>query len=366
MRKRSLRDLDLRGKRVLLRAEFNVALKAGRVSDDARIRGALPTIQYLLEQDAAVVACSHLGRPKGQVRDDLRLAPVATALAQALQRPVAMAPDCAGPAVQQQARALRGGQILLLENLRFHPGEEANDPAFARALAALAEVYVNDAFGVAHRAHASTEGIAHHLPAAAGLLMQREVDGLADVFVDGRKVAVVSGGAKVSGKLGLLHTLVARAAVLCIGGAMANTFLLASGRDVGASLAEPGMTGEARAVEAEAAAHGCQLVLPVDAVIALGPDQRPRARPLLFDEEPLPSDGSILDVGPRTVENFEVALASADTVIWNGPLGLFEREAFAGGTRALAQILARLDARTIVAGGETLGRGPTAPAWPIA
>ncbi len=353
-RKRSLRDLDLRGKRVLLRADFNVPLQAGRVTDDARIRGALPTIQYLLEQEAAIVACSHLGRPKGHVHDDLRLAPVATALAQALQRPVAMAPDCVGPAVQQQARALRGGQVLLLENLRFHPEEEANDPVFARALAGLAEVYVNDAFGAAHRAHASTEGVALHLPAAAGLLMQRELDSLANVLMDGGRVAVVSGGAKVSGKLGLLHTLVERAAVLCIGGAMANTFLLASGHDVGASLAEPGMTGETRAIEAEAAAHGCQIVLPVDAVIAQDPDQRARARPLLFDEEPVPPDWRILDVGPRTVENFEVALASADTVIWNGPLGLFEREAFAGGTRTLAQMLARLDARTIVAGGETL------------
>ena len=358
IRKRSVRDLDLAGKRVLLRADFNVPLVQTRqgpqVADDARIRGALPTIQYLREQGAAVIVCSHLGRPKGQVREELRLAPIATVLGRLIGAPVQAADDCVGPSVRAAAKALNPGQVLLLENLRFHPEEETNHPAFAKRLAALADFYVNDAFGAAHRAHASVEAVAHQLPAAAGLLLEAEIARLANVFAHSTSVAVVSGGAKVSDKLGLLHSVVASAQVLCIGGAMANTFLLANGTDIGPSLAEPDMVDEARTIQAEAEAAGCRIVLPADAVIAQGPDQPPRARPFIFAEEELPSGWRILDVGPRTIESFGEALASSRTVIWNGPMGLFEREAFAGGTRALALLLAKLDAEVIVAGGETL------------
>ena len=363
IRKRSVRELDVAGKTVLLRADFNVPLEgpAGnrRVADDSRIRGALPTIQYLREQGAGIVVCSHLGRPKGEVRDDLRLAPVGEALAGLLGQPVQTATDCVGPAVEALVHALQPGDVLLLENLRFHPAEEANDAGFAKRLASLADCYVNDAFGAAHRAHASVEAVAHELPAAAGLLLEREIERLANVFradpgAEGGTVAVVSGGAKVSDKLGLLHSLVERASVLCIGGAMANTFLLANGTDIGPSLAEPDMVDEARTIQAEAEHHGCRLLLPVDAIIAQAPDQPPRARPFIFAEETLPAGWRILDVGPRTIETFGAALHGVDTVIWNGPVGLFEREPFAGGTRALAQILAALPADVIVAGGETL------------
>ena len=365
--KRSLRDLDVGGKTVLLRADFNVPLNGPingprggwRVADDSRIRAALPTIQHLFENGAAVIVCSHLGRPQGRMRKDLRLVPVAETLTGFLGRPVQTASDCVGRRVESLARKLQPGRLLLLENLRFHAEEEANDAAFARRLAKLADCYVNDAFGTAHRAHASVEAVAHQLPAAAGLLLEREIERLTNVFGDNSKagsgiVAVVSGGAKVSDKLGLLHSLVERAGVLCIGGAMANTFLLANGTAIGRSLAEPTMVEEARAIQAEADQHHCRLLLPLDAVIAQGPDQPPRARPLTFEEEPLPTGWSILDVGPRTIESFSAALADAGTIIWNGPLGLFEREAFAGGTRALARILADHSAETIVAGGETL------------
>jgi len=358
IRKRSVRDLDLAGKRVLLRADFNVPLIAHidgpRVADDARIRGAVPTIQYLRAHGAAVIVCSHLGRPQGQIRDDLRLAPVAPVLAALIGAGVGTADDCIGSDVRAAAKALKPGQVLLLENLRFHPQEEANNAAFAKRLAKLADLYVNDAFGAAHRAHASVEAVAHQLPSAAGLLLEAEILRLANVFSESESVAVVSGGAKVSDKLGLLHSVVARARVLCIGGAMANTFLLANGIDIGPSLAEPDMVEEARAIQAEAEASGCRLILPVDAVIAQGPDQPPQARPFLLQEEKLPAGWRILDIGPRTIESFAEALRGIQTIVWNGPMGLFEREAFAGGTRALALLLAKLDADVIVAGGETL------------
>ena len=358
MRKRSLRDLDVAGKRVLLRADFNVPLAQDgdgrRVADDSRIRGAVPTIEYLREHGAAVIVCSHLGRPRGVVRDELRLAPVAGCAGRPDRRARAHRGRLRGPGRGGRRRGARPGDVLLLENLRFHPEEEANDAGFASRLAALADLYVDDAFGAAHRAHASVDAVARLLPSAAGLLLEAEIERLADVFAGAGAVALVSGGAKVSDKLGLLHSVVARADVLCIGGAMANTFLLANGTDVAASLAEPDMADEARAIQAEAERRGCRLLLPVDAVIAQGPDQPPRARPLQLAEETLPPRWRILDIGPRSIEQFGAALREVGTVIWNGPMGLFEREAFAGGTRALARLLAGLEADVIVAGGETL------------
>ena len=359
MKKKTVRDLDVRGRRVLVRADLNVPLRAGAVADDSRIRATLPTLQFLLENEATVVACSHLGRPQGRVRAELRLRPVAERLQELLRRPVRMASDSVGPDVKAAVKALEPGEVLLLENLRFHSGEEGNERRFARLLAQPVELYVNDAFGAAHRAHASTEAIAHLLPAAAGLLMEREIENLANVFpANGRRrgqtVTVVSGGAKVSDKLGLLRALVQKANSLCIGSAMANTFLLAQGMAVGASLAEPSLVDEARALLSAAERAGCEVLLPVDGVIARGPEQPPRARPLVFAEESVPEGWQIFDVGPRTIERFRGALESADVVVWNGPLGLFEREAFAGGTRWLARALAGLEGKTIVCGGETL------------
>ena len=354
-RKRSIRDLDLSGQRVLLRADLNVPLNDGAVADDSRIRAVAPTIEMLLEQGAAVVVCSHLGRPGGSVHEALRLGPVAERLAACLRHPVRMAPDGLGRPVQNLAGALQPGEVLMLENLRFHRGEEANAARFAARLARLADVYVNDAFGTAHRAHASTEGVAHLLPSAAGLLLQRELEQLSGaVGVRGQKSGVVSGGAKVSDKLPLLSALAASAQCLCIGGAMANTFLLAQGVAVGASLAEPEILEAARDVLASAQRSGCAVYLPVDGVIARGPTQPPRARPVVLANEPIPDGWMLLDVGPRTVETFKDALAGMDVVVWNGPLGLFEHEAFAGATRALARALADASARTIVCGGETV------------
>ena len=351
---RSVRELDVRGKRVLLRVDFNVPLRDGAIADDSRIRAAIPTIEYLREQGAAVIACSHLGRPRGRREEALRLRPVAARLGELIGTAVETAPDCVGPMVEAQARALAPGQVLLLENLRFHPGEEANDAGFARGLAAAAEVFVNDAFGAAHRAHASTEGVARLLPAAAGLLLAREVEALSSVLQPEAGVrAMISGGAKISDKIGLLRNLVQQVDILCLGGAMAHTFLLAGGVGVGSSLVERDRVDEARAIAAAAEVAKCRLMLPVDGVIAQSADAPPRARPVTFAEEPVVEGWSIFDIGPQTVEQFGAALREAAVVVWNGPLGLFERPAYSGGTRAVAELVAALPARTVVCGGET-------------
>ena len=354
MAKRTVRDLQLREKRVLVRVDFNVPLKDGAVADDTRIRAVLPTLQYLIDEGAAVVVCSHLGRPKGEVREELRLTPVAARLSELLGRGVAMAEDSVGAVVEERARKLKPSELLLLENLRFHAAEEANDRAFAQQLARLADCFVNDAFGAAHRAHASTEGVAHLLDSAAGLLMAEELERLGSLFdADAGRRAVLSGGAKISDKLALLRHLIERVDILCVGGAMAHTFLLARGLPVGDSLVEPDLVGEARAILEAAARRGCVLELPVDGVIAESPEVAPRARPLTFAEEQVQAGWQILDIGPATVERFSAALRPADVIVWNGPLGLFERPAFAGGTMALARVLADLPATTIVCGGET-------------
>ena len=354
MVKRTIRDLPFQGKRVLLRADFNVPLQDGTVADDTRIRAALPTIQYLLDEGAAVVICTHLGRPHGSVREELRLAPVAARLSELLSLKVAVAEDSVGASVEKRVRQLRPGGLLLLENLRFHPEEEANTPEFARQLAAFADFFVNDAFGAAHRAHASTEGVARYLDSAAGLLMAKELERLGSVFSAevGTRAALI-GGAKISDKLVLLGRLIERVDILCIGGAMAHTFLLARGMALGSSLVEPALVGEARTILETAARRGCLLELPVDGVIAQGSDLTPRARPLTFAEETVEPGWQILDLGPATVERFREALRPADVIVWNGPLGLFEQRAFAGGTRTLACALAELPATTIVCGGET-------------
>ena len=354
MKKRSVRDLEVQGKRVLLRVDFNVPMSGAQVADDTRIAAALPTIRYLLDQGASVVCCTHLGRPRGERDAVYDVTPAAARLARLLRRDVQMAPDCVGPIAVEMARNLRPGQVLVLQNLRFHAGEEENDRFFAEQLASLADCYVNDAFGAAHRAHASTDRVAGLLPSAAGLLLEREIKALSPI-AEGKsgKLAVITGGAKVSDKLALLERLTEMADVLAIGGAMANTFLLARGVPTGVSLLEPQMVDAANEILAMAPRRDCRLLLPGDCVIARGPDQPPRARPLIFSEEDVPEDWQILDVGPQSVEAFRAAVAECETVVWNGPLGLFEREAFSGGTRAIAEALSRLEAKTIICGGET-------------
>ena len=354
MRKRSVRDLELRGKRVLLRLDLNVPLDGGRVLDDTRIAAAIPTVRYLLERGAAVICCSHLGRPAGERDAEYDLTPAAVRLARLLQQNVQMAPDCIGEITTEMAAVLQPGEVMVLQNLRFHAEEEANDPAFAAQLASLADCYVNDAFGAAHRAHASTHAIAECLPSAAGLLLERELEVLAPIAAGkAGKLAVITGGAKVSDKLGLLEAVIQKAKVLCIGGAMANTFLHASGEPLAGSMLEADMAEQALEIMAGADKAKCRLLLPTDAVIAGGADQPPRARPLVFAEEDVPTDWQVLDVGPQTVEAFGKAVAECDTIVWNGPLGMFEREAFSGGTQAMAEAIAPLEAKTIVCGGET-------------
>jgi phosphoglycerate kinase len=353
MRKQTVRDIDVEGRRVLVRVDFNVPIdENGTILDDLRIRAALPTIRYLRERSAKVILCSHLGRPKGKVNESLRLLPVAGRLSELLEVTVAMAPDCVGPEVERAVDSLEGGDVLLLENLRFHPEEEANDPEFVRRLASLADVYVNDAFGTAHRAHASTEGVARLLPAVAGLLMEKEIDYLSRVVSQPeRPVGAIIGGAKISDKMAVLRNLLAKADVLVIGGGMANTFLKANGLSVGDSLVEDDQLDAARAVMAEAAERGVRLLLPVDVVVADAFAADARARTEVPDR--VPDGWRIMDVGPRSTAAYGEALQPCRTVVWNGPLGVAEFPQFARGSESLARILSGLSAVTIVGGGET-------------
>ncbi len=339
MDKKTVRDVDVRGKRVFLRADLNVPLDDGRITDDTRIRASLPTIVYLLERGASVILASHLGRPKGKVNDALRLKPVADRLSQLLGRPVRMTGDALGPGVQVAVEKLRPGDVLLLENLRFHAEEEANDPEFAKALASMADLYVNDAFGAAHRAHASTEGITHYLPAVAGLLMEREVDSLSRLLDRPAKpFHAVIGGAKVSGKLEVLHALLGRCQAVLLGGGMANTFLAAKGVALGKSLVEEEMLEEAAKVIAEARRKRVRLMLPVDAVVA--PQIHHRAKTKVVGLDAIPRDQMVVDIGPATVAAYTAHLAKAKTVFWTGPMGVFEQPQMAEGTKAIARFLA--------------------------
>jgi len=357
MNKKTVRDIDVAGKRVLVRVDFNVPLDSatGQVADDTRIRAALPTIQYLRERGAKVILCSHLGRPDGKVVDRLRLRPVAARLSALLNAPVTMAPDCVGPDVEALVARMQPGDLLLLENVRFHPEEEANDPAFARQLAALADVFVNDAFGTAHRAHASTEGVAHYLPAVAGLLMEKELTFLGGALTNPeRPFAALIGGAKVSDKIGVLRHLLEKVDLLLIGGGMANTFLLALSKQIGDSLAEPEQVDVAREMLARTRQKGSPRVeLPTDAVIADRLTADAVTRTIDLEREPVPPGWRIMDIGPATVSRFVDALSPCRTVVWNGPMGVFELPPFAAGTLALARALADLPATTIVGGGET-------------
>jgi phosphoglycerate kinase len=348
--KKTVRDIDVRGKRVLVRADLNVPIENGVITDDTRVRESLPTIEYLLGQDARVIVCSHLGRPKGP-DPALSLAPVAGRMANLLGREVLFAEDCVGPAAEAAVEAM-GHHVLLLENLRFHPEEEKNDPEFARQLASLAEVFVNDAFGAAHRAHASTEGVTHYLPAVAGLLMEKEVRYLGALVANPpRPFAAVVGGAKVSSKLPAIQHLLPKVDLLLVGGGMANTFLKARGLEVGASLVEDDLLDAARDLMRTAESRGVELHLPVDVVAAsrFAADADTTVVPV----DGVPRGYLILDIGPETVRRYAEALRRAKAVVWNGPMGVFEMEPFAAGSFELARAIANLDAVTVVGGGET-------------
>jgi phosphoglycerate kinase len=352
MDKLTIRDVDVAGKRVLVRVDFNVPLEDGKVTDDSRIRAALPTIRHLLTHGAKVILASHLGRPDGKVQDGLRLRPVAERLSQLLNRNVPVTGDALGIGTVDAVKRLRPGEVLLLENLRFHAAEEKNDPAFAEQLASYADIYVNDAFGTAHRAHASTAGIASLLPAYAGFLMEQEINQLSNLLESpARPYAAIVGGAKISGKLKVLDNLVGKVDLLVLGGGMANTFLLAQGKAVGKSLAEHDMVDEAKRVLATAEAKGVQVILPVDVIVAKEVTRGTEYKTL--PAEKIPASWHIVDVGKATLELMEAALADAQTVFWNGPLGVFEIPSFAHGTKALARFLAeRADAgATVVVGG---------------
>jgi len=351
--RRSLTDYPVAGKRVLVRVDFNVPLDGGRVADDTRIRAALPTIQYLREQGCAVVLASHLGRPKGQVVDSLRMAPVAARLSELLGCPVATADDCVGSAVTAAVQRLAAGDVLLLENLRFHAAETANDAAFAAELAALADVYVNDAFGTAHRAHASTEGVAHLLPAVAGLLMERELAMLGDLLRDpARPFVVVLGGAKVTDKIGVIEKMLSVADAILVGGAMCFAFFKAAGLEVGTSKLEPEGVPVAAGIVASARDSTCAFDLPADVVVASAPEAGAAVRAVAADN--MPADKMGLDIGPATVASFTARLRGAGTIFWNGPMGLFEIDDFAAGTRAVGEAVVASKAVTVVGGGDTV------------
>ena len=332
---------------MLVRVDFNVPIEDGRIVDDTRIREALPTIQNLVERSARVILITHLGRPDGQIDEAYRTTPLAERLGELMGRPVRHLDECVGPSVETAVTATRDGEVVMLENVRFHPGETKNDPAFAKALATLGELFVNDAFGTAHRAHASTVGIAQYLPAVAGLLMEREITTLGRIMTDPpHPLVAIVGGSKISTKIAVLRSLLRRVDRLCIGGAMACTFLKAKGLEMGRSLVEDDQLEVARSL----LASGATLVLPLDAVVA--PQARPGVPAKTVQVDAVPADMTVLDVGPMTVERFLQTCDGAAAIVWNGPLGVYEVPPFDHGTDALAQGLAGSDAQTIIGGGD--------------
>ncbi len=354
MAKKSVEDIEVQGRRVLIRVDFNVPLNInmGAISDDSRIRASLPTIKYLVDHKAKVILCSHLGRPSGKVVEGLRMVPIAKRLSELTGLPVSTASDCMGREVEDKVGALREGEILVLENLRFHAEEEANDAGFASKLASLADVYVNDAFGSAHRAHASTVGVAKHLPAVAGLLMKKELEVMGRLLHDPeRPSACVIGGAKVGDKMELLRSMMERVDILLVGGGMAATFLKTQGYEVGCSLVEDDKLGLARRLLQKAEERNVPFLLPVDAVVA--EELKAGALTRVVPTTDIPSCSHIADIGPQSIELFCGKLAKCRTVLWNGPMGIFEIPQFAQGTRSLATFLSTLNATTVTGGGST-------------
>ncbi|MCK2002065.1 phosphoglycerate kinase [[Brevibacterium] frigoritolerans] len=353
MNKKSIKDIELMGKRVFCRVDFNVPMQDGKISDDTRIKAALPTISYLTEQGAKVILASHLGRPKGQVVEELRLAPVAERLSELSGKDVQKAEEAYGETVQSIIDNMENGEILLLENVRFYPGEEKNDQELAKSFAALADVYVNDAFGAAHRAHASTEGIAHHLPAVAGLLMEKELSVLGKALSNPeRPFTAIIGGAKVKDKIGVIENLLEKVDHLIIGGGLGYTFIKAQGHEIGNSLLEEDKIELAKSFIESAKEKGVKLHLPIDAVVTA--EFSPDAETDNVDIDAIPNDKMALDIGPKTSELFADVIKSSKLVIWNGPMGVFEFDKFANGTRTVAQALAEAnDTYSIVGGGDS-------------
>lgn len=349
-KKKTIKDIDVHGKKVLVRVDFNVPTKEGKVGDDTRIRAAIPTIEYLLDHGAAVILCSHLGRPKGGADMAFTLKPVAEHLSKLMGKPVKFAEDCIGPKAEEAAKALKIGEILVLENTRFHPEEEKNDPGMARQLASLADIYVNDAFGTAHRAHASTEGVAKILPGVAGFLMEKEIKYLGETIENPKRPFVtILGGAKVSDKIGVIENLLKRADSVLIGGGMANTFFKAQGYAMGASKVDEESVETAKKLLAEG---GGKLHLPVDAVIADKFDADAQMKTIQAGS--VPEGWMILDIGPETVQAFDKVIAGAGTIVWNGPMGVFEFPKFAEGTYAIARAVAGSGAVSIIGGGDSV------------
>jgi phosphoglycerate kinase len=353
MNKKSIKDVELKGKRVFCRVDFNVPMSNGNVTDDTRIRAALPTIQYLVDQGARVILASHLGRPKGQVVEELRLTPVAKRLSELLDKNVAKANEAFGESVQAEIKKLSDGDVLLLENVRFYEGETKNDPELAKEFAALADVYVNDAFGAAHRAHASTEGIAKHIPAVAGLLMEKELEVLGKALSNPeRPFTAIIGGAKVKDKIGVIDHLLDKVDNLIIGGGLAYTFVKAQGHEVGKSLLEEDKIDLAKQFMKKAEEKGVKFYMPIDAVVA--DDFSNDANSKNVDIDSIPADWEALDIGPKTSELFKDVIQSSKLVVWNGPMGVFELESFANGTKAVAEALAdATDTYSVIGGGDS-------------
>ncbi len=350
-KKMSIRDVSLNGKKVLLRVDFNVPQdkKTNEITSDVRIRAALPTIRYLLDEGCALIVCSHLGKPKGQVKSELSLAPVAARFEELLGRKVIFAADTIGEDARAKAAALKGGEVLLLENTRFDPREEGNDPSFSKALADMAEVYVSDAFGAVHRAHASTAGVADYLPAYCGFLVEKELSAIGGAIEDPRRPLVaVLGGAKISDKLAVIENLLAKADKLLIGGGMAYTFLKAQGHEIGTSLFDESKLDYCKEMLAKA---GERIVLPVDHIVANKYDAAAESK--VVDNAAIPADWMGLDIGPKSAELFAGIVKTAGTVVWNGPMGVFEFEKFAGGTKAVAEAMAACPGVTVIGGGDS-------------
>ena len=352
MQLNTIRDYDFSGKRVVIRVDFNVPLKDGVVTDDTRIKSALPTINYLLDHGASLVVMTHLGRPKGKKNPEFSLKPVAKKFAEDLGRDVQLADDVIGPEVEAQVKALKPGQVLLLENVRFYAEEEANDPAFAKKLASYGDVYVNDAFGTAHRAHASTEGIAHYLPAYAGFLIEKEVKFMAPLLENpARPFVVIIGGSKVSSKISVLESMLKTADTMIIGGGMAYTFKKVLGFKIGQSIFEPDYVDGAKKCLEDAKKKGVKVILPVDNLCGDSFDEH---TPVSLYEGDIPDDKQGMDIGPKTIELIRQALKGAESVVWNGPMGVFEFDEFAHGTEEVAKMLAESDATTVVGGGDSV------------